>query len=75
MNKFEEYLESETLHAKVIKKEDGKFVVQLLDGDESVAVRLGLTEDIDAELTGNVMVSFVSSIHCTVVCCKGCSDL
>ncbi|KAJ8033209.1 Tudor domain-containing protein 1 [Holothuria leucospilota] len=49
---FGEYLENDNLVAKVIRAQDEKLVVQLLDGDTSVAVQLGLSEDLDAEKMG-----------------------
>lgn len=80
LNKFEEYLESETLKVRVINVQNGRLVVQLLDGDDSVAVKLGLTEDLTIELAGNLScffsllpfcfsVYFLSIIHsCKQLC-------
>ncbi|PIK37828.1 putative tudor domain-containing protein 15 isoform X1 [Apostichopus japonicus] len=62
LNKFEEYLESETLKVRVINVQNGRLVVQLLDGDDSVAVKLGLTEDLTIELADESIATTAQSL-------------
>ena len=58
LDKFQEYLDSESLHINVINCEDSILTVQILDNGKSIASALGLEEDIQMPSVANAYPTY-----------------